>query len=215
MKLDNIISLFVPKDKIFFTLFEKLAENLEEISAAMTSMVNATTKEKRKEWATTITRLENVGDTYTHDVFIQLSVNFITPFDREDIHYLVSSIDDVADHICGAAKRIDMYNIDTIDSPMIRLAELVEKGSNELGIALRGLRNMKNIGRIKESCIRINSIENNADDVFEMAIANLFEDEKDAIKLIKIKEIYASLEEATDKCEDAAHVIEPILVKHA
>lgn len=211
----SILSFFLPQDKKFFPLFEKASGNLHQISTVLVEMVNATSPEKRRELIKEIERLEHVGDSVSHEIFNELSTNFITPFDREDIHELVSSLDDIVDFIHGSAKRIDLYKVNEITPPIIKLAELVLKGAEELHKAVTGLRQMKNINQIKEACVRINSIENHADDIFDMSIAQLFEEEKDAVKIIKMKEILSALETATDKCEDAANVIESIIVKNA
>jgi uncharacterized protein Yka (UPF0111/DUF47 family) len=148
-------------------------------------------------------------------IFNELGRNFITPFDREDIHALTSSIDDILDLINGTAKRLEMYKVTEISEPMIMLSEIILKGAIELNVAVTNLEGMKRIDEIKEACVRINSLENNADDVFNLAIGRLFDEEKDAVKLIKIKEILQALETATDKCEDAANVIESIIIKYA
>ena len=211
----NIFHYFQPKNKIFFTLFEKATENLVNISNTLVEMVNTSSQDKRLELIREIERLENVGDSITHETFRELSANFITPFDREDIHALISALDDIADFTHGASKRIQLYKIDTMTQPILKLSELIQKGSNELNTAVKELRNMKNVATIKEACVRINSIENHADDIFELAIADLFENEKNAIEVIKMKEVLQALETATDKCEDATNVIESILIKHA
>ena len=211
----NLLQFFIPKDKKFCPLFEKASSNLLAISKVLVEMVNASSSEKRKELIKEIERLEHVGDAVTHDIFNELSSNFITPFDREDIHTLVSSLDDIVDFIHGSAKRIDLYKISEMSPAMTKLAELILQGSEELHQAVMGLKDMKNPARIKEACVKINSIENHADDVFDMTIAQLFEDEKDAIKIIKVKEILSALETATDKCEDAANAISSILIKYS
>lgn len=211
----SILQFLVPKDRKFFPLFEQATANLVKGSEVLVNMVNAPTLEKRRELIKEIERLEHTGDNFTHMIFNELSRNFITPFDREDIHALASAIDDVLDFIHGSSKRIDLYKLEVIPEPIILLADIILKGSIELNIAVSNLRNMKNIGAIKEACVRINSLENNADDVFNLGIARLFEVEKDAIMIIKVKEILMALETATDKCEDAANVIQAILVKQA
>lgn len=211
----NIFHYFQPKNKIFFSLFEKATENLVTISNVLVEMVNTASPEKRAELIREIERLENVGDSITHETFKELSANFITPFDREDIHSLISALDDIVDFTHGASKRIQLYKIETMTQPILKLAELIQKGSVELNNAVKELRNMKNVATIKEACVRINSIENHADDIFELAIADLFENEKNAIEVIKMKEVLQALETATDKCEDATNVIESILIKHA
>lgn len=211
----NIFQFFQPKDKIFFVLFEKATANLITISKALVEMVTTVSLERRKELTREIERLEHVGDSITHETFHELSANFITPFDREDIHLLISAIDNIVDYIHGSSKRMELYKVETMTPAIIKLAELIEKSSDELHIAVCELKNMKNINKIKEACVRINSIENHADDIFDMAIAKLFEEEKNAIEIIKMKEVLLALETATDMCEDAANALESILVKNA
>jgi len=211
----NLINLLIPKEKKFFTLFERASENLHTISKALVEMVNASSPEKRKELIKEIEHLEHVGDNITHETFNELSSTFITPFDREDIHDLTAALDDIVDFIHGSAKRIELYKVTEIHPSFIKLAGLIEKGAGEIHNAVSELRNMKNVNKIKEACVRINSIENHADDIFDMTIAQLFEEEKDAIKVIKIKEILSALETATDKCEDVANALETIILKSA
>jgi predicted phosphate transport protein (TIGR00153 family) len=210
MKLDGILQFLIPKDKKFFPLFEQATANLVKTSETLCVLSNTSGLEKRKEYIREIERLEHVGDNITHMIFNELGTNFITPFDREDIHELASVIDDVVDLIHGSAKRMDLYKIEEISSPMVKLADLILKGAIELNVAICNLRNMKNISAIKEACVKIHTLENHADEVFNNGIARLFEEEKDPIKIIKIKEILSALETATDKCEDAADVIHSI-----
>jgi uncharacterized protein len=211
----NIFHFFQPKDKIFFLLFQKATANATETSKALVELVNTSSHERRKELFREIERLEHVGDDITHETYNQLSINFITPFDRDDIHNLVSAIDDVVDYIHGASKRIELYKVETMTPAIVKLAELILKSTEELQIAVSELRNLKNISKIKESTVRINSIENHADDIFDMAIAKLFEEEKNAVEVIKMKDVLFVLETATDKCEEAANIINTILIKNA
>lgn len=215
MSFSNVLQLFVPRDKIFFPLFERATQNLVSIAKVLVQMVNTPDVTRRRTLIKEIERLEHIGDNITHEIFNELSANFITPFDREDIHELVTSIDDIVDYIHGSSKRIDLYKIETITPAMIKLAELTETSSQELHIAVSELANKKNVYKIKEACVRINSIENHADDIFDNAIATLFDQEKDPIIIIKTKEVLAALETATDKCEDAANVLQTIIVKNA
>ncbi|MCG3164679.1 MAG: hypothetical protein POELPBGB_00438 [Bacteroidia bacterium] len=211
----NLLQFFIPQDKKFFPLFEKATDNLLAISKVLVEMVNASSLEKRKELIREIEKLEHVGDAATHEIFHELSANFITPFDREDIHALVTSIDDVVDFIHGSAKRIELYGVTEMPTAFIKLSELILQGSEQLQIAVSGLKDIKKSGKIREACVKINSIENHADDIFDMTIARLFEEETNAINIIKHKEILYALEEATDKCEDAANAIESILIKYS
>lgn len=214
MAFGNVFSFLVPKDKSFFKLFAQSSDNLVEISKAFSELISAP-YEKRDELIKKISDLEHVGDELTHQIFTELSTNFITPFDREDISYLSSSLDDIVDHIHGSSKRIQAYKIEEIPQSFRKLAEIIEHSAKEIHVAVSNMQNMNNVVRIREAIVRINSLENHADDVFDTAIADLFDNEKDAIKIIKLKEILSSMETATDKCEDVANVIETIIVKNS
>lgn len=186
-----------------------------KIAEALLQALSATDPEKRKEYIKEVERLEHVGDDITHSIFLELSKNFITPFDREDIHALASAVDDIADYIHASASNIELYNLTVISDPMIKLAELLVEMCTDLEKAIKELRSFKNIRVIADACVRINSGENQADYACNLAIARLFEFETNAIELIKQKEVLQTLELATDKCEDAANVLESILVKNA
>ena len=214
MALGKIFSFLVPKDKNFFKLFAQASDNLVEISKVFSEMSNAPI-EKRQELLKKISDLEHVGDELTHQIFTELSTNFITPFDREDISYLASSLDDIVDYIDGSAKRIETYRIEEITPAMKKLCEIIEHSAKEIHIAVSNMKDMNNAVRIREAIVRINSLENHADDVFDTAIADLFDNEKDAIKIMKMKEILSNMETATDKCEDVANIVESVVVKYA
>ena len=215
MSLNSIFQFLVPKDKKFFPLFIKSTENLIVMADAMIQVMNTTGVAERDALIHKIDDLEHKGDQITHEVFIELSQNFITPFDREDIHSLTSAIDDVADYLNGSAKDIILYNITTFTEPMRKMAVLIKEGAIELDKAVKDLSDMKNIKAINQSLVKIHSIENQADTVLDNSLADLFANEKDAIELIKMKEVLSMLELATDKCEDAANVIESIVLKNA
>jgi len=200
---------------VFFPLFEQAAGNVVVMSRLLVEAVNNTDINERIALYNQIDKLENVGDEITHQVYTELSKNFITPFDREDIASLTGAIDDVADYIQGSVNRMNLYNIETMTPSIQKLSELILQGAVEMEKAIKELKDMNNVRSIADSCIRINSIENQADDVFDRAVADLFLYEKDAITLIKYKEILAALETATDMCEDVANVMETILVKNA
>jgi predicted phosphate transport protein (TIGR00153 family) len=216
MSLNSIFQYFVPKDKkVFFPLFEQAATNVVAMATVLVEAVNTADPQAREEMYAQIDKLENVGDEFTHRIYLELGKNFITPFDREDIAALASAIDDVADYINGSAGRLTLYKVEEITEPIKKLSAMVLQGSIDMEKAIKELHDLKNIRSIADSCIRINSIENQADDVFDRAVADLFLYEKNAVKLIKYKEVLANLETATDKCEDVANVLETILVKNA
>ena len=215
MALNSIMRIFVPKNKLFYDLFEKVADNVALMGKMLSNMVDEPDFGKRGVIITQIEDLEHANDELTHKIFTELGRNFITPFDREDIHYLATSLDDIADTIYASAKKINFYHVDPNDIGIQKLAEIIEKGANQVRIAVIELRNMKNVRLITEALVKINSLENQADDVFDMSIERLFETEPDAKEVIKKKEIYSVMEIATDKCEDAANVIETIIIKYA
>jgi predicted phosphate transport protein (TIGR00153 family) len=178
-------------------------------------LINSDEVEKRKTINQKIKDFEHANDDLTHDVFVQLGLNFITPFDREDIHELASALDDVADYIYASSKKIILFKIDKVDENIKKLADINAEAIRELNKAVEGLRYLDNIKKIKEACIIVNNLENKADDVFELGLVELFEKEQNAIDIIKKKDILQSMEIVSDKCEDAADVIESILVKYS
>jgi predicted phosphate transport protein (TIGR00153 family) len=215
MSLNSIFQYFLPKDKKFFPLFESASANLITLSDYLVEAVNASDLEHRNELIKKIDDLEHRGDEITHEIFLELSKNFITPFDREDIHALASAIDDVADYIHGSSNRMLLYNLNYTTEPIKKLADLISQGCKDIDKAVKELKDLKHIRNVTDSCVRINSMENQADYVFDMAVADLFKNETNAIELFKMKEILAALETATDMCEDVANVMESIIVKHA
>jgi predicted phosphate transport protein (TIGR00153 family) len=212
---NSIVKLFMPKDRVFYSLFEDVAANLVEMGQVLVELVETKDLSVRKDKVHLIERLEHKNDDYTHRIFVELGQNFITPFDREDIHYLASTLDDVADYIHGSAKRIDIYKVTEMNDSIRKLADLINQGVKELARAIPEMRTMSNMRVITDACVKINSLENHADDIYDRAIADLFEQESNAVELIKMREIYQALEIATDKCEDSANVIETIIIKYA
>jgi predicted phosphate transport protein (TIGR00153 family) len=213
--LNSFLQIFMPKNRIFFELFEQVADNVAKMGTIMKGVVAETDFDKRASLIGQIEDLEHANDELTHSIFTELGRNFITPFDREDIHYLATSLDDIADYIYASAKKINFYRVNPNDMGMQKMAELIEQGAHQIRIAVRELRNMKNMRNITEALVKINSIENQADDIFDMSIERLFATEPDAKEVIKKREIYQVMEIVTDKCEDASNVIESIIIKYA
>jgi predicted phosphate transport protein (TIGR00153 family) len=211
----GILSYFLPKDRVFYSLFEEASDNLEKIAKKLLQVVQEPDFNKRSVLITEMSTLEHENDEVTHRIFIELGRNFITPFDREDIHALASALDDIADYIFSAGKKINFYNIDPIsDQGIQKTAEAIYKATLAVKEAVMELRNLKNPQKIIECVIKINSIENEADSLFDMSIEKLFNSDVDAKELIKRRELYQVMETATDKCEDAGNVIESIVVKY-
>lgn len=213
--INSIMKLFLPKDKVFYTLFEEVSVTVVEMGQLLKKLLNEPSFEEREKIISQIEDLEHKNDDLTHKIFTELSRNFITPFDREDIHYLASALDDIADYIFASAKKINFYRVDPMQGNFRKMGELIALGADNIKNAISELRDMKNMRQITDSLVRINSIENQADDEFDAAILNLFATETDAKEIIKKREIFTVMEIATDKCEDAANVIESIIVKYA
>ena len=215
MGLNSIMKIFMPKDRVFYTLFEQVAETMDKMGKVLKEVVKEPDFDKRAGLIAQIEDLEHVNDDFTHQIFTELGRNFITPFDREDIHYLATSLDDVCDYIFAAAKKINFYKVNPNDQGIQKMADLIEQGASQIRAAVHELRDMRDMRKITEALVKVNSIENQADDIFDLSIERLFETEPDAKEVIKKREIYQVMEIVTDKCEDAANVLESILVKHA
>ncbi|MEK6778723.1 MAG: DUF47 family protein [Candidatus Deferrimicrobiota bacterium] len=201
----------LPRDQEFFVLFEKASQNILDGAEILKELLDNFDDVRGK--ARQIEEVEHKGDTLTHEIVKKLNTTFITPIDREDILALASSIDDVIDLIHAAATRVNLYKITESTPQAKELGFLILKSTRELqrGIACLS----KNMGEVYDHCVEVNSLENEADRVCRDAIAYLFDHEKDPITILKWKEIYETLETATDRCEDAANVLEGVALKNA
>jgi predicted phosphate transport protein (TIGR00153 family) len=212
----GILSFFLPKDKVFYGLFEKASDNLQQIAELLVELVHEPDYNKREALIAKMKEIEHNNDTITHTIFIELGKNFITPFDREDIHSLASALDDVADYIYSSGKKINFYKLEPVmDEGIQKSTKLILEGVIALKQAVMELRNLKNTQKIIDCVVKINNAENEADLVFDNSIEQLFDSNVDAKELIKRRELYMVLEQVTDKCEDAGNVIESIVVKFA
>ena len=212
MGIGNIFKAFQPKDKVFFVLFEKVAATLTEMSkefheGLIDFDINDDTMLKN------MSDYEHKLDDLTHEIFVQLGENFITPFDREDINHLASGLDDIADYMYASAKYIYLYKT-PLDPAYTEFSLLIYKSCVEIQSAMSDLKDFRNPQGVKESCIKINSYENIADDVLSQATVKLFETQ-DAINIIKIKSVLEYLETVTDKAEDVANTMDSIVIKYA
>jgi uncharacterized protein Yka (UPF0111/DUF47 family) len=215
MAMNSLLKFFLPKDRVFYDLFEKVAGNVATMGSKLKDVVAESDFDKRASLITQLEDIEHDNDELTHRIFTELGRNFITPFDREDIHYLATALDDIADYIYASAKKINFYRVDPRDSGFQKLADMIEQSAIQVKNAVIELRDMKNMRLMTEALVKINSIENQADDIFDMSIEKLFATEPDAKEVIKKREIYQVMEIVTDKCEDASNVIESIIIKYA
>jgi predicted phosphate transport protein (TIGR00153 family) len=214
MSINSIFQFLVPKDKKFFPLFEEASSNLVELASILHEAVNLPLKE-RDELFLKIDELEQKGEDLTRLTNLELSRNFITPFDREDIHSLITSIDNVADYLQGASSRMRLYQVGKITKSIRKLTEINLEACQNIDNAVKELRDLKKMKKITDACSRINKLESKSDSVYDKAIAELFENETDAKNIIKYKEVLSVLESAADKCKGVASVLESISVKHS
>ena len=214
MSLNNFFQFFVPKDKKFFPLFEQASANLILLAETLHEAVNAP-KGERENYFKKIDELEANIEEITHKTNIELSRNFITPFDREDIHALMSTIDDVSSNLQEASNRIRMYQVEKITKSIRKITEINLEACHHISKSVKDLKDMKNFKAVFDSVKKINKLDRKSDSVFEKAVADIFENETDVKNIIKYKEVLASLDKATDKCKSVARVLEAVAVKHS
>lgn len=203
----------IPKEMVFFDLFEQAAENAHQGAVALAALLDDYTNVAEK--AKRIKDIEHAGDKITHDTIEKLNQTFITPIDREDIHRLISRIDDILDMIDTAVNRMYLYKIDKPTDDAKALAKVLVKATAIITELLPKMRNLKLSSSLLQDCIAIHTQENEGDRIEQHALASLFENGHDPIYIIKWKDIYEELESATDRCEDVANVIEGIVLKNA
>ena len=189
MSFSSIFKFLTPKDKTFIPLFEENAKLMVEGAVLFNKLFLVTDLAEKSSLMIRIKEVEQKGDEVTHRIFEELNKSFITPFDREDIHELASSMDDVLDFINSSSQRIRYYKPKHLGEEFVELSELVLQASREIHKAISELRDLKHTFKIKDACVRINEIENNADDIFYHSISKMYENETDPIEIIKKKEI--------------------------
>jgi len=213
MNLDKIFSFLVPKDRKFFPMFNEAADNLVLASELLIKLVREADLEKRIEYMKAIKDSEHVGDDLTRKLMDELNGTFITPFDREDIHQLVSTMDSVVDYINAASKRIYFYKLSTFPKEFVMIADIIHSANKEIQMVLRSVKNVNDFKYHRDSCRKISDMESQVDDIYQSYLANLFEHEVNAIDLIKKRDILTALEKAIDKCDDVANVFSTLTVK--
>jgi uncharacterized protein len=215
MNFSQILKYFIPKEKKFYGMFNQAARNSVEASAELIKLFRSPTLEERSAVRVKIRQIEKQGDEITSHLFDELNRTFITPFDREDIHELTSKIDDVVDLIYSLSGKIEFYKFANFNQNMFDMVDLIYEGSNHMQDAISGLENSKNAAKSLKSCKELRKIESKLDESYHKAISNLFDNEKDAIELIKQKEILQNIEKISNKMEDVSDVVKTIIVKYA
>lgn len=213
----GIISFFVPKEKKFFTMLRALSNNVLEGAILLKEYISEyenSGHEQRKERVAKIIEIEHKCDRITHSIINGLNKSFITPFDREDIHHMTSLLDDVIDSMLVSARRMGIYKLKHVPKSMLHKSEIIHSCVKEI---LGAINNLENLKEIQAHCIRINTLENEADYLHAESLSELFDNnksKKDPIEVIKIKEIEEILERTIDKCEEVSFVLENIVIKH-
>lgn len=213
---NSFFSRFAPKEPKFYPLFKQLSSILKQASEELLESIKYNSTKERSEYQKKIKSLEREGDVLTHRILDELGTTFITPFDREDIHVLTSSIDDVLDGINSCAKRIAIYNPRAISESGQKLCTIIAQGADLIDKSMSELETFrKNPTKLSEYCKELHDLENTGDDIYENFVKKLFEEEKDCIELIKIKEIMQELERTTDSAEHVGKVLKSLIVKYA
>jgi predicted phosphate transport protein (TIGR00153 family) len=202
-----------PRDTNFYDLFErgaaKVHEGVQLLEDLVKDFINVPLKAKR------IKDVEHEADLITHETFAKLNKTFVTPIDREDIHGLISSLDNILDHVEAAADKFSLYRVQSVKEDATLLADILSRATQEVRTTVGLRRHLKGSDSVLQHCIEINRLENEGDFVYRSAIAKLFERGDDPLEVLKWKEIYESIEDAIDSCEDVANVIEGVVLKNS
>jgi uncharacterized protein len=208
-----MFKFLAPKEDGFFTIFDQLADCAVEGAQVFVDMLDhygdAPAKVRR------LRDIEHRGDEITHRAIEMLHTSFITPFDRDQIHNLVSHLDDIVDLMDSVVRRMSLYGVVEPLPELKEMALVLQRATIEIKKAIVQLRNLKNIDLLKTSCVEINRLENDGDALRDAIVAKLFREETDAINVLRWKEIFEDVESAIDRCEDVANDIEGVVLENA
>ena len=208
--MPGLLQRFLPRDDDYFRLFAKQAENIQKGAKALCDLLSHYAGVY--EQVQTIKAIEHAGDEIAHTIIMKLNQTFITPIDREDIHELCSTLDDVIDLIDAAASRFVLYRVTMVRKGTADLAKILLEACAEVTAVVHAIENRD---EALKHCIEINRFENESDRLCRTLIAQLFDEETDPVQIIKWKEIFEVIETAVDKCEDVANVVEGVVLKSA
>ena len=207
--------ILLPREEKFFPYFNGLADLITDAARVLSQIVQSPQPALQHDFFREIKNLEKKADDIAHLIFDSLDTTFITPFDREDIHQLTSKMDDVLDFINATSQQIKLYKPKNLLPQFKEMIDIIIQGCEQIRIATNELHNLKKPGKISDACVKINELENNADDIYHQLLSQLFETEANAIELIKNKEILESLEMAADSIEDVSDILKTIIIKSA
>lgn len=215
MNLSNLLKYFIPKEKKYYTLFNQAALNCIDASAELNNLFNSEAVDDQKAIRLKIKLIEKKGDDVTNQIFDALNNTFITPFDREDINELTNTIDDVVDLIYRLSGKVEFYRLSTFSTNMKEMVAEIQRGCVLIHTAVSGLENFNSTDKTFRACKELNKLETRVDEFFQLGISSLFDNEKNAIELIKQKDILINIEKIANKIEDVSDVVKTILVKYA
>jgi predicted phosphate transport protein (TIGR00153 family) len=203
----------IPKEEKFFELFEAQAAHNVAAAKQFRDMAQKWTRDQSA--FDKLRDIEHEADITCHDIYDKLNRTFVTPFDREDIRELASELDTVTDLIESVGQRMYLYQIDRSTEDLVQLTDILWQATENVRKAIAELKTPEKSRRVMDYCIEVNRLENAGDHALGVAIGKLFQGKPDPLEVMKWKEIYETVEEAIDKCEDVAHTLETILVKQA
>lgn len=214
--MNSFLSAFTPKEPKFFPILKEMSTVMISASEIMIEFLKNYSHETANDYYLKIKEQEKKGDSLSDKVFEELNSTFITPFDREDIHNLANKLDDVTDIVNSCAKKIVLYNPKQMPESAVELALVLNKCAKTISSAVDELNILKKSPKdVKGYCKKLQHLEHEADEMYEKFLIELFENEKDAIEVIKLKEIMSELEKSTDVAEHVGKIIQTIIVKYA
>jgi hypothetical protein len=217
MSFDSLIRLLLPREERFHELFAENTANLVGSGEVFLAIANQTQREARQVKLVELKAREHEGDQITRRIFEALNSTFLTPLDREDIRALAVDIDDVLDYLEGIAQFLVLFEGEKAPAELVRFAEILLEMVQQIDGIIGLVWDQRNAARIHDRMVRISDLENQADSLYISALGGLFRGEngRDAIEVLKWKEIYQGLEDACDKCKDFTHVVGNIVIKNA
>ena len=201
----------LPREEQYFALFAQMTSYMNDAARTLVEMLSHRDGDYT-EYVQRIKSIEHACDDLTHNVATRLNQSFITPFDREDIYMMSKALDDVVDLIDGAARAVVMYDIHETTEPAKQLAGVIQQMAVQLHEVVSILQKPKGV---TERLVEIHRLENEGDDIYQRAVGGLFHDNRDALEVIKWKDVYEKLEAAIDRCENVANIIEGVIIKHS
>lgn len=214
MSVNKFLQFLVPKDKKFFPLFHEYAGILVNMASTLHEAVNVKASE-RVEFFQKLEKLDQKSENLSVKINFELSKNFLTPFDREDIYSLNSKMSDVADYINASAKRMHLYQVEKVKKPIRKITEANLEACQNIQKAIVALEGFKNLEGVLKCCERIQKLENKVDNIYDREIYLIFDEYEDVKEIIKYKEVFSALENTSDKCKLVADVLESVSVKHS